>query len=163
LTLTTLVAIALTAVLPIYPGPVPTACSIDSATRERPDASPTDAAPASTSPKIGPAVVNAAAPPLDLAGLEKRLRDTSAIGVFTKLALKNQVDDLLEQFKAFHEGRGPATLDDLREHYDLLLLKVLSLLQSRDPRLAQDLSASRDAIWAVLSDPVRFSTATAGG
>jgi len=38
----------------------------------------------------------AATPALDLKSLEKRLRETTAIGVFTKLALKNQVDDLLD-------------------------------------------------------------------
>src|SRR5262245_60857610 len=123
LTLTTLVAIALAAVLPIYPDLVSTARPADFATYGTPDASPTDASPAGT----GAAAVKAEAPPLDLTGLEQRLRNTSAIGIFTKLALKNQVDDLLEQFKAFHEGRGQATLEDLREHYNLLLLKVLSL------------------------------------
>jgi hypothetical protein len=45
------------------------------------------------------------APPLDLAGLESRLRDTKAIGVMTKLALKNQVDDLLDRFRSQHRGR----------------------------------------------------------
>src|SRR5262245_25596506 len=43
---------------------------------------------------------------VDLTSLEQRLRDTHAIGVFTKLALKNDVDDLLERFRAFHAGRG---------------------------------------------------------
>jgi len=32
-------------------------------------------------------------------------------------------------------------------------MKVLSLLQDRDPALAHDVSASREAIWAVLTDP----------
>jgi hypothetical protein len=43
------------------------------------------------------------------------------------------------------------------------MLKVLSLLQSKDPRLAGDLTASREAIWGVLVDPVKFSTVTGGG
>ena len=95
--------------------------------------------------------------------METRLRETKAIGVFTKLTLKNQVEDLLEQFKNFHEGRGGATLEELRERYNLLMLKVLSLLQRNDPRLARDLSASREALWTILADPVKFSNMARGG
>ncbi len=97
-------------------------------------------------------------PTLDLASLEKRLRETKAIGVFTKLSLKNQVDDLLAQFRAFHQGPGGVTLTELRERYNLLLLKVLSLLQDSDPLLARDISASREALWSLLADPVKFAT-----
>ncbi len=97
-----------------------------------------------------------AAPPLDLNALEKRLKDTEAIGVFTKLTLKNQVDDLLAQFEAHHEGANRTSLAELRQPYDLLIIKVLSLLQDRDARLANDLIQSREAIWNILSDPVRF-------
>ena len=99
----------------------------------------------------------AAAPPLNLASLEQRLRDTKAIGVFTKLSLKNQVDDLLTQFRAFHQ-EGAGALTELREKYNLLLLKVLSLLQSSDPMLAQAVAASREAIWGLLADPAKFAT-----
>jgi hypothetical protein len=119
------------------------------------------AAPAAPTAKIEappPAAVKpSAAPPLDLSSLEKRLKETSAIGVMTKLTLKNQVDDLLNQFRAFYAGKLKTTLTELRRPYDLLILKVLSLLQDKDPPLASDLAASRDAIWAILSDPVKFA------
>jgi len=91
--------------------------------------------------------------PLDLESLEARLKDTSAIGLLTKLSLKNQVDDLVTRFRKFHAGTRPPTLQELRPSFDLLLMKVLSLLQDRDPALAHDVSASREAIWAVLTDP----------
>jgi hypothetical protein len=85
------------------------------------------------------------------------LRETGAIGVFTKLSLKNQVDDLLEHFRAFHQGgANKSRLPKLRQEYDLLVLKVMSLLQDGDPALARDLSASREALWNVLADPVKF-------
>jgi hypothetical protein len=99
----------------------------------------------------------AASPPLDLASLEQRLRDTKAIGVFTKISLKNQVDDLLAQFRAFHQ-EGAGVLTELRERYNLLLLKVLSLLQGNDPALAQAVAASREALWGLLADPAKFAT-----
>ncbi|MCJ7452222.1 MAG: hypothetical protein MUO39_07075 [Steroidobacteraceae bacterium] len=111
-----------------------------------------------TAPKAAPAPVAArpATPPLDLKSLETRLRDTKAVGVFTKLSLKNQVDDLLNQFRAYHKSQTP-TLAALRQSYNLLMLKVLALLQDSDPTLARDIVASREAIWGVLSDPQKFT------
>jgi hypothetical protein len=92
-----------------------------------------------------------------MTSLTQRLRDTKAIGLFTKLSLKNQVDDLLGQFKAFHGGQVPPSLSELHQRYDLLLLKVLSLLQNGDAPLASAISGSRDAIWGILSDPRKFA------
>jgi hypothetical protein len=96
-------------------------------------------------------------PALDLISLEQRLRDTRAIGLFTKLSLKNQVDDLLAQFRAFHHGQSAITVTALRQRFEGLLLKVVSLLQDGDAQLAAAVSSSRDAIWAVLVDPVKFA------
>jgi type IV secretory pathway VirB10-like protein len=88
--------------------------------------------------------------PLDLDGLAQRLQQSHAIGVFTKLKLKNEFDDLLEDLRALREGRSGATLADLRERYDLLLMKVIALLDGRDTELSHDLLASRDEIWTSL-------------
>jgi hypothetical protein len=109
----------------------------------------------SAAPNLGK---QAASPPLDLPSLEKRLRETKAIGVFTKITLKNQVDDLVNQFRDYHGERGKTTLADLRQRYDLLLLKLLSLLQDSDPALAHTIVASREAIWSILIDPGKFKT-----
>jgi hypothetical protein len=94
---------------------------------------------------------------LDLTSLTQRLKDTKAIGLFTKLSLKNQVDDLLGQVRAFHDHKSSLSLDELRQRYDLLLLKVLSLLQNGDPPLASAVQSSREAIWGILSDPQKFA------
>jgi hypothetical protein len=105
-----------------------------------------------------PAVVSPApAAPLDFKSLGTRLRETRAIGVLTKLSLKNQVDDLLVAFRAYHKGQRATTLTELRRSYDMLLLKVLSLLQDSDPVLARDIVRSRAAIWSILSDPRKFT------
>ena len=93
----------------------------------------------------------------DLAALEQRLRDTHAIGVFTKLSLKNQVDDLLDRLRTLYRGPTKAPTAELRERYDLLLLKVVTLLQDNDPPLATAISSSREALWAILSDPEKFA------
>jgi len=103
-------------------------------------------------PTTSPAPVAAKGPALDLRSLEQRLKDTNAIGVMTKLSLKNQVDDLVAQFRAFHDGHRPPTLTELRRPFELLLMKVLSLLQDQDPALANQINASREAIWSLLSD-----------
>jgi hypothetical protein len=97
------------------------------------------------------------APALDLNSLETRLRETSALGVFTKLALKNQVNDLLDKFRAYYQGRASTTLAQLRQPYDMLIMKVLALIQNDDPPLAKDILNSREAIWSVLADPKKFS------
>lgn len=123
-----------------------------------PAASPILAASAAvtaSSPPAKPPV--AAAPTLDLKSLEQRLRDTDAIGLFTKLSLKNQVDDLLAQFKAFHQGQSRNTLEQLRQKYELLLMKVVTLLQDGDPALASAVLSSREAIWGILIDPKRLA------
>ena len=121
-------------------------------------ASPSSAEQARKKESAAPGPGKPEAPPsLDLVSLEQRLRDTKAIGVFTKISLKNQVDDLLTQFRAFHQG-GAGVLTELREKYNLLLLKVLSLLQGSDPVLAQAIASSREAIWGLLADPAKFAT-----
>ncbi len=95
-------------------------------------------------------------PPLDVAALKARLRDTNAIGVFTKLALKNQVDDLLKAFRAHYLNGQKTSVASLRQPYDMLVLKVLALVQDSDPPLARTISGSREAIWNILADPEQF-------
>jgi hypothetical protein len=94
---------------------------------------------------------------LDLNALKTRLKETKAIGVFTKLTLKNQVDDLMDRFRQHHAGKATPTLVELRRSYDLLLMKVLSLLQDDDQKLASDLLSSRERIWDMLADPKKFA------
>jgi len=99
------------------------------------------------------------AAPLDLAALKEKLKATKAIGVFTKISLKNQVDDLMKQFSDYYQGKGKTTtMPELRRAYDLLLMKVLSLLQDSDQKLASEVVSSREAIWGLLSDPKKFAT-----
>jgi hypothetical protein len=140
---------------PAAPGPPARAAAATPA----PAAPPKRPLPAAA-PAAGAAPASAARsapPPLDLATLEQRLRETRAIGVFTKLSLKNQVDDLLGQFRAFYAGQGALTVAELRRSYELLLLKVVTLLQDGDPALASAVSSSREALWAILSDRTRFN------
>ena len=106
-----------------------------------------------------PPVARKLEPPLDVAALKARLRDTNAIGVFTKLALKNQVDDLLQQFRAHYLSGQKTSVAAMRQPYDMLVLKVLALVQDRDPPLARTIAESREAIWGILADPEKFNSA----
>ena len=154
------------AVAPVIPAPAVASAPTPSPSIAK-AAPPTAPAPARTPaptvqiPKTdstAPDNAKSKAPPLDLASLEQRLKNTNAIGVLTKLTLKNQVDDLVGQFRAFYQGKLKTTLAELRRSYDLLVQKVLSLLQDSDPPLATAIVASRDAIWGILSDPKKFAT-----
>ena len=93
---------------------------------------------------------------LDLSNLEHRVRETKAISVLQKLALQQNVDDLLVRFRAAHRS-GRAPLAALRRPYDTLITNIQSVLR-RDPQLASEIAASREAIWEVLADRSRFAS-----
>jgi hypothetical protein len=146
------------------PAPQP---AVKPAARATPPAEPA-AAPAPTERRPAPPAASKAAPPvaktpaaapaLDLKTLEEQLRGTKAIGFFTKIALKNQVDDLLDRFREYYKGKAKLTMMELRRSYDLLMMKVLSLLQDEDQKLASAIVSSREAIWDLLADPTTFAT-----
>ena len=142
------------------PAPATTAKTAPSSAT-KPQPAPPKQAAAATPPKQAtapaPPKQAAAAPTLDVAGLEARLRQTKAIGLMTKLSLKNKVDDLLDQFRQHHAGRPMPTVSELRRSYDLLMMKVLSLLQDHDQQLASDILSSRERIWGLLADPKSFA------
>jgi hypothetical protein len=67
------------------------------------------------------------------------------------------VNDLLDEFRQFHDGKINVPLAELRQRYEQLLLKVITLLQDADGPLARAVSSSREAIWGVLVDPKTFA------
>jgi hypothetical protein len=105
-----------------------------------------------------PAAPPAASLTLNLDTLTKQLKETKAIGVFSKLALKNQIEDLLDEFRKYYQGNSKMDMAELRRSYNLLLMKVLSLLQDEDQKLSSAIVSSRDAIWNLLADPKKFAT-----
>lgn len=105
-----------------------------------------------------PAAPPAASLTLNLDTLTKQLKETKAIGLFSKLALKNQIEDLLDEFRKYYQGNSRMDMAELRRSYNLLLMKVLSLLQDEDPKLSSAIVSSREAIWNLLADPKKFAT-----
>ena len=95
-------------------------------------------------------------PTFSITNLVARIRETGAIGFFTKLALKNQIEDLLSQFREFHEGVSNTILSVLKDQFNLLLMKVITLLQDDDSKLFQDIVSARELLWINLADPEQF-------
>jgi len=113
--------------------------------------------PKPAAPRVAAPTAPAALLTLDSTALEGQFRATKAIGVFTKISLKNQVDDLMKQFRDHYGGKTMRTMTELRRSYDLLIMKVLSLLQDTDQMLASAIVSSREAIWGLLSDQNKFA------
>ncbi len=144
--------------------PARNAPKVAAATRAKSTAQP---APANTAKTVPPPATKAkppaapkpaaAAPTLDLTALEARLKQTKGIGLMTKLSLRNQFDDLLGEFRKHYAGKPVPTMAELRRSYDLLMMKVLSLLQDHDQQLASDILSSRERIWGLLADPKSFA------
>ncbi len=94
---------------------------------------------------------------LNLATLEDRLKDTKAISPFRKLALKGEIDDLLGQIRQAHLSGGREEVSKLRPQYNAMIDKIYAMLKT-DPKLGQDILASRQAIWNLLSDQTQFAS-----
>ena len=135
---------------------VPVAPSAARATPAKSVTKPPATPPSNTAPDSTASGKPQVPPSLDLVALEQRLRDTHAVGLFTKLSLKNQVDDLLAQVRSYYRGNKPPPPAELRPRFDGLLLKVLSVVQDGDASLATQIWSSREAIWGVLADPAKF-------
>lgn len=89
----------------------------------------------------------------DPKSLAESLRNTKAMGVFTKLQLKSEIDDLVKEVKALNQGKERATLTQLEERFQLLFHKIVTLLQDKDPKLAKSITDARESVWKWLSDP----------
>ncbi len=117
---------------------------------------------AKPAPSVDPAAARSACPEsaedvlLDLEQLENGIRKTKAVGMMTKIKLKGQINKLLDEIKAYHAGSSPFTLEQIRERFDLLYMKIVSLTQDKDTDLHLQLCVSWDLIWDGLRDPLQF-------
>ncbi len=93
---------------------------------------------------------------VDLQLLGDMLADTRAIGLFTKLSLKKDIEKVLSRLSKFHDGKSKFTLEQLEEQYDLLLMKIAIHLQDNDLTLHTHLCNAWLVIWEDLRDFDRF-------
>ena len=110
----------------------------------------------SPSPEAAPPAAPPAGPAISLEDLGARIKETPAIGTFSKLSLKNDLDDLVEGLRSYH-ARKEGDLDDLHQRYEALVMKLMTLLEDDEPDLALALGRSRERIWKRLVDPVEFA------
>ena len=94
----------------------------------------------------------------DLNALVSRISQSKAPGLFTKLSLKHDIDGLLENVRKYHDGSGDGSLEQLRERYDVLVHKLMILLQEKDGELVKSIDDGRDKLWAILSDHDKFAS-----
>jgi len=85
----------------------------------------------------------------DMDALIERIKDSNAIGMFTKLALRSDALDIVDLIKVYRRQANRMSLNEVRARFDGLLLKVLVLLDD-DPVLSRDISMSREGIWKSL-------------
>jgi hypothetical protein len=92
----------------------------------------------------------------DLDTLVNRVSSSKFLGLFTKISLKQDIDRLLGSIRDFHDGRGEDSLEQARERYDVMVHKLIILLQDKDKELAKSIGDSREKLWAILSDKKKF-------
>jgi hypothetical protein len=93
---------------------------------------------------------------LDLQMLSGALRDTKAVGTMTKIRLKSDINMVLTRLENWHAGKTKFTLDELEEQYNLLLMKIATLINDRDQVLHQQICNSWVGLWLDLKDPDSF-------
>jgi len=87
---------------------------------------------------------------VDIEALKTRLKETDAIGVFTKLAIRSDILDLVDEINRYRkQAKLESKINELRASFDGLLLKMVALLEG-DPILSRDLYVSRESIWKSL-------------
>ncbi len=87
---------------------------------------------------------------IDLDTLTERLKQTPAIGVFTKLAIRSDIMDLKDEITDYRQKSVlQSKLEEVRSRFDGLLMKIVALLED-DPGLSRDLYTARESIWKSL-------------
>ena len=89
---------------------------------------------------------------VDFEILEQRIRKTKAIGGLAKLRLSGDINKMVADLKTYHAGGSAHTLEQHRQQYDLLYMKVVSQVQDKDPELFNQLCNAWDPLWAALQD-----------
>lgn len=94
----------------------------------------------------------------DLDALVDQIAHSKALGFLTKLSLKRDIDGFLKDVRNYHDGKGGNSLDQLHERYDVLVHKLVVLLQDGDQALVKSIDDGRDKLWAMLADEKKFAT-----
>ena len=138
------------------PAPEPAPTAPPPIAPEPPAVPPAPAPAPSPPPEAAPPAAPPAEPAVSLEDLGTRIKQNPALGTFSKLSLKNDLDDLVDDLRGYH-ARQQGDLVDLHQRYEALVLKLMTLLEEDEPELALALGRSRERIWNRLVDPVEFA------
>lgn len=60
--------------------------------------------------------------------------------------------------REYHDkGGGEDSLEQLHERYDVMVHKLVVLLQDKDEELVKSIDDGRDKLWAMLADAKKFA------
>ena len=90
--------------------------------------------------------------------LYEDITNTKAIGLFTKLSFRNNAMSLHESFGKYHQGSRPPTLDELEQRYELMVQEIMTLVQDKDPALADEIQQKKDLLWMTMIDPESYES-----
>ena len=94
----------------------------------------------------------------NLEALVDRISHSKALGFLTKLSLKLDIDGFLKMIREYHDkGGGEYSLEQLHERYDVMVHKLVVLLQDKDEELVKSIDDGRDKLWAMLADAKKFA------
>jgi len=86
----------------------------------------------------------------DLDTLQGQLKSTKAVGNMTKLKLRGEINTVLARINAFYAGKSKFSLDQISEQFDLLYMKIVSIVADKDADLHRQLCNSWDSVWESL-------------
>ncbi len=94
----------------------------------------------------------------DLEALVDRISHSRALGFLTKLSLKLDIDGFLKMVQDYHDkGGAEESLEQLHERYEVMVHKLVVLLQDEDEELVESIENGRDKLWAMLADANKFA------
>ncbi len=92
----------------------------------------------------------------DLGALETKIRDTDAIGLFSKISLRYEIWSLIDEMARLHEGKSTVRLDKQKQNFERLIDSAVVMLRQGDISLAEEVEGSRDAFWQILKSPEKL-------
>jgi hypothetical protein len=93
----------------------------------------------------------------ELERLIDRVVKTKSIGIFSKLAMKGDAENLWRDLGKYHSGAAGMNIDELDERYHLIVHKLELSIRKRDKDLAQAIADFREPLWQRLENPDSFT------
>lgn len=94
---------------------------------------------------------------ISIEAMQKMLRRAEGIGLWTKIKLERRINRFTEDFYWYHKGANGKSLLQMRERFNALHSRVVTLLQARNPGMSKQFSDARDVLWFAYRNPGAFT------